>query len=100
MTHNGLKRNGDEFIRVFLFAGLLDIALGIAFLAAPLPPAGIQDIDTHAAVQTTRIAPVSPVISFLLLASGITLIVTAATRRRKPGQPSHAGGLRNEETAR
>jgi hypothetical protein len=87
MTHNGLKRNGEEFMRIFLLAGLLDIALGVAFLAAPFPPAEIQEIrngDASVELPTTRSERVSPVVSFLLLASGITLIVIAKPRRRKP----------------
>jgi hypothetical protein len=86
MTHNGLKRNGEELMRVFILAGLLDIALGVAFLAAPLSPAKIQEIKTGEAnmvLQTTRSEHVSPVVSFVLLACGITLIVTAKPRRRK-----------------
>lgn len=91
MKHNELKRNAEEFIRVFLFAGLLDIALGVAFLAAPLPPAEIQEVkpgDTSVELQTTRSERVSPVTSCVLLACGITLIVIAKPRRRKPEPPS------------
>jgi hypothetical protein len=91
MTHNGLKRNGEEFMRVFLFAGLLDIALGVAFLAAPLPPAGIQEVgtgDANVELQATRNERVSPLTSFVLLACGITLIVIAKPGRRKPEQLS------------
>jgi hypothetical protein len=80
-------------MRIFLFAGLLDIALGLAFLASPRSPAEIQEIDANTAMQTNRSAPVSPVISFLLLASGIALIVTSATRRRRPEQPAYASSL-------
>jgi uncharacterized membrane protein HdeD (DUF308 family) len=86
MKPNGLKRNG-EFIRVFLFAGLLDIALGVAFLIAPLRPAQIQEIKTGGAsveLRTARSERESSVIGFVLLACGITLIVAAKPRRRKP----------------
>jgi hypothetical protein len=91
MTHNGLKRDGSELARVFLFAGLLDIALGVAFLAAPLPPAEIQEVKTGDAnvEQTTRSEHVSPVTSVVLIACGITLIVTANPRRRKPERMSN-----------
>jgi|HubBroStandDraft_6_1064221.scaffolds.fasta_scaffold54332_5 hypothetical protein len=86
MMPNELKRNGGELVRVFLFAGLLDIALGLAFLAAPLPPAEIQEIktgDANLELPTTRSERVSPVTSVMLLACGITLIVTARPGRRK-----------------
>ncbi len=79
-------------MRVYLFAGLLEIALGVAFLAAPLPRAEIQKIETgdaNTGVQTTRSGRVSPIVSFVLLASGITLTVTGISRRRKPEQLSY-----------
>jgi len=80
-------------MRIFLFAGLLEIVFGIGFLIAPLPRAGIQEIasaDANIEVQSARGARVSPIISVVLLASGITLIITCAPRRRKPEQPSRA----------
>jgi hypothetical protein len=93
MTHNGLQPNGQELRGVVLFAGLLEIALAVVFLAAPLPRAAIQEIktvDANMAVQTTHSDRVSPIISFVLLASGITLAVTGTSRRRKPERMSYA----------
>lgn len=100
MTHNGLKRNGEDLMRVFLFAGLLDIVLGLAFLAAPIFPAEIQEVksgDAHAALQTTRSEPVSPVTSCVLLACGIALIATAKPGRRKPEPRSTPSSLITRE---
>jgi hypothetical protein len=80
---------------VFLLAGLLDIAFGVAFLAAPVPPE-IQELKTGNAnmeLQTTRGERVPPGISFLLLASGITLIATTRPGRRKPEPLSCASSI-------
>ena len=96
MTPNGLQRNGEELRRVFLFAGLLEVALGVVFLAMPLPRAGIQEtksVDANTAVQATRTARVSPIISFILLASGITLTVTGTPGRRKTERMSYSSSL-------
>jgi len=74
-------------MRVFLVAGLLDIVLALAFLAAPLSPAEIQEVrtgDANVELQAVRSERVSPVTSFILLACGITLMITAKPRRRKP----------------
>ena len=84
---------------MFLLAGLLEIALGIAFLAAPVSRTEIPDSNTEDAnfdanigMQTTRSERVSPIISFILIASGITLTVAKArpgrrrlNRSRTPG---------------
>jgi hypothetical protein len=59
-------------MRVFLLAGLLEIALGVAFLAAPVARTG---------VETTRSGRVPPLISFTLIASGVALTVTNALRK-------------------
>jgi hypothetical protein len=80
-------------MKIFLFAGLLEIVFGIGFLVAPLPRAGVQDFasrDANMEVQPARGARVSPIISVVLLASGIILIITCAPRRRKPEQRSRA----------
>ena len=74
---------------MFLFAGVLDIALGLAFLAAPFSPAKIREIktgDANMELQATRSERASPVTGFVLLACGITLIVAARPGRRNPEQ--------------
>jgi hypothetical protein len=85
MTHSELKPKREEFMRVFLLAGLLDIAFGLALLAVPLPPAAIQGSgNANMELQTIRSERRSPLTSVILLACGIALIVTARPGRRKP----------------
>ena len=90
-------------MRVFLFAGLLDIVLALAFLAAPLSPAEIQEVrtrDANVELQTTRSERVSPVTSFILLACGITMIVTANPRGRKTEQLPYPSSPITREASR
>ncbi|MFZ0807288.1 MAG: hypothetical protein WAN03_13925 [Candidatus Sulfotelmatobacter sp.] len=84
-------------MRIFLFAGLLEIALGAAFLAAPVPGTEILEVragDAIAGVENNHSERVSPLIGFVLLASGIALTVAGTpariskTRPVSNGQPS------------
>jgi hypothetical protein len=80
MTHN----NKAATMRIFLFAGLLEIVLGVSFLAGPAPHADILEVqagDANTGVRTTRSERVSPIISFVLLASGIALTVAGVSTR-------------------
>jgi hypothetical protein len=90
MTHKGVG-----FTRVFFSAGLMEIALGVAFLAAPVQHLENPDSNAeHATIgmQTARGEQVSPVISFILIASGIVLTVAnARPGRRKPKRSQTSG---------
>lgn len=74
-------------MRMFLFAGLLLIVLGIASLVVPIPSSETQGIkvgDTNIGVQTSHSEKVSPLISAVLIAGGIALTMAGArTRPRK-----------------
>jgi len=84
-------------VKVFLLAGLLEIALGVAFLAAQVPRAEIPHSNTGDAnigMQATRSERASPIISFILIGSGITLLVAnARSGRRKPDRSETPGDL-------
>jgi hypothetical protein len=63
-------------MKIFLFAGLLLIVLGIASLVVPIPHSQTQGIKIGGAsigVQTSHSERVSPLISVLLIAGGIAL---------------------------
>lgn len=91
---------------MFLLAGLLEITLGVAFLAAPVSRTEILDSNTKDAnigMQTTRSERVSPIISFILIGSGITLTVAKArpgrrklNRSRTPGDLDGSCGQTKE----
>jgi len=71
-------------MRVFLLAGFLEVALGVAFLAAPAARTEVPEDktgDANIGVQSTRGERVPPIISFALIASGIAL--TGGTALRK-----------------
>jgi hypothetical protein len=68
-------------MKMFLYAGLLLIVLGIASLVVPIPHSeteGIKAGDLHIGVQTTHSERVSPIISAVLIAGGIALAVAGA----------------------
>jgi hypothetical protein len=68
-------------MKMFLYAGLLLIVLGIASLVAPIPHSekqGIKIGDANIGVQTTHSERVSPVISLVLIAGGIVLAFASA----------------------
>jgi len=72
-------------MKIFLLAGLLLVALGIASLVVPIPYSethGIKIGDASIGVQTSHSERVSPIISVVLIAGGIALTV-AGTRGRR-----------------
>lgn len=72
-------------MKIFLFAGLLLIVLGIASLVVPIPHSethGIKIGDASIGVQTSHSERVSPIISVVLIAGGIALSI-AGSRGRK-----------------
>jgi len=94
MTHNG----GARFTRVFVSAGLVEIALGVAFLAAPVQRIGISESNANvadSAMQTAHSERVSPIISFILIASGIVLTVSNARPGRRRVKRSQTIGYPN-----
>jgi hypothetical protein len=71
-------------MKIFLYAGLLLIVLGIASLVVPVPHSeteGIKAGDLHIGVQTTHSERVSPIISAVLIAGGIALSIAGARAR-------------------
>jgi hypothetical protein len=63
-------------MKILLFTGLLLVVLGIASLVVPIPSSekrGIKIGDTNIRVQTSHSERVSPIISAVLIAGGITL---------------------------
>jgi hypothetical protein len=68
-------------MKMFLYAGLVLIVLGIASLLVPIPHSeteGIKAGDLHIGVQTTHSERVSPIVSAVLIAGGIALAVAGA----------------------
>lgn len=68
-------------MKIFLFAGLLLIVLGIASLVVPVPHSenhGIKIGDASLGVRTTHSERVSPIISALLIAGGIALSIAGS----------------------
>jgi hypothetical protein len=68
---------------MFLAAGVLLLALGIASLVVPIPRSethGIKVGDTNIGVQTTQNERVSPIISAVLIAGGIALAIAGARK--------------------
>jgi len=71
-------------MRIFLFAGLLLVVLGIASLVVPIPHSethGIKAGDIDIGVRTSHSERVSPIISVVLIAGGIALSVAGARTR-------------------
>jgi hypothetical protein len=71
-------------MRIMLFAGLVLVVLGIASLLVPIPHTdthGVKAGDVNFAVQTTHSERVSPIISVVLIAGGITLAAVGARAR-------------------
>jgi hypothetical protein len=68
-------------MKMFQYAGLLLLVLGIASLVVPIPHSenqGIKIGDANIGVQTTHSERVSPVISVVLIAGGIVLGLASA----------------------
>ena len=68
-------------MKMFLYAGLILIVLGIASLVVPLPSSekqGIKIGDTNIGVQTSHSEKVSPLVSAVLIAGGIALSIAGA----------------------
>ena len=71
-------------MRIFLFAGLMLIVLGIASLVVPIPHTethGIKAGDINIGVQTSHSERVSPITSAVLIAGGIALSIAGARTR-------------------
>jgi len=71
-------------MRIFLFAGLLLVVLGIASLVVPIPHSeqhGIKIGDASIGVQTSHSERVSPVISAVLIVGGIALTIAGSRGR-------------------
>ena len=71
-------------MRIFLFAGLLLVVLGIASLVVPIPHTethGIKAGGIAIGVQTSHSERVSPIISVVLIAGGIALGIAGARTR-------------------
>jgi hypothetical protein len=71
-------------LKIFLFAGLLLIVLGIASLVVPIPHSETQGIkigNASIGVQTTHSERVSPIISVVLIAGGIALSIAGSRGR-------------------
>jgi hypothetical protein len=63
-------------MKMFLYAGILLVVLGIASLVVPIPSSekqGIKIGDTNIGVQTTHSEKVSPIVSAALIGGGIAL---------------------------
>jgi hypothetical protein len=73
--------NEEHDMKMFLYAGVLLIVLGIASLVVPIPHSESQGIkvgDTNIGLQTSHSERVSPIISAVLIAGGIVLAITGA----------------------
>ncbi len=71
-------------MKILLFAGLLMVVLGIASLIVPIPRSETQGIkigDTNIGVQTRHSERVSPIVSVVLIAGGISLTIAGARTR-------------------
>ena len=63
-------------MKIFLYAGILLVVLGLASLVVPIPNSekqGIKIGDTNIGVQTTHSEKVSPIVSIVLIGGGIAL---------------------------
>jgi len=71
-------------MKIMVFAGLILVLLGIGSLLVPIPHSekhGIKAGDVDIGVETTQSERVSPIISVVLIASGIALTVAGARTR-------------------
>ncbi len=65
-------------MKIYLYAGLILVVLGIASLVVPIPHTethGIKAGDMNIGVQTSHSERVSPIISVVLIAGGIALSI-------------------------
>jgi hypothetical protein len=65
-------------MKALLYAGLVLVVLGIASLVVPIPHTeshGMNAGDMHIGIQTSYDERVSPIVSVVLIASGIALAV-------------------------
>ena len=63
-------------MKIFLYAGILLVVLGLASLVVPIPSSekqGIKVGNTNIGVQTTHSEKVSPIVSVVLIGGGIAL---------------------------
>jgi len=70
-------------MKMLLYAGLLLIALGIASLVVPIRHSeteGIKVGDAKIGVETSHSERVSPIVSVVLIAGGITLSIAGARK--------------------
>lgn len=68
-------------MKMFLYAGMVLIVLGIASLVVPIPSSekeGIKIGDTNIGVQTSHNEKVSPMVSAVLIAGGIALAIAGS----------------------
>jgi hypothetical protein len=68
-------------MKMFLYAGLILVVLGIASLVVPIPSSekqGIKIGDTNIGVQTNHSEKVSPIVSAVLIAGGIALSIAGS----------------------
>lgn len=68
----------ESLLKTFLYAGLLLVVVGIASLLVPIPhreTQGIEIRDTNIGVQTRHDERVPPIVSVVLIASGIVLTI-------------------------
>lgn len=68
-------------MKMFLYAGVILIVLGIASLVVPIPSSekqGIKIGDANIGVQTSHSEKVSPIVSVVLIAGGIALSLAGA----------------------
>jgi hypothetical protein len=68
-------------MKMLLFAGLLLVVLGVAFLVVPIPHSAAQGIKiggTNIGVQISHSERLSPIVSGVLIAGGIALTVAGA----------------------
>ena len=73
-------------MKILLVAGLVLVVLGIVSLVVPIPHTerqGIKAGDINIGVQTRHSERVSPIISGVLIASGVALTIAGA---RTPGR--------------
>jgi len=68
-------------MKMFLYAGIVLIVLGLVSLVVPVPSSekqGIKIGDTNIGVQTSHSEKVSPMVSAVLIAGGIALSFAGA----------------------
>ena len=68
-------------MKMFLYAGIILVVLGLVSLVVPVPSSekqGIKIGDTNIGVQTSHSEKVSPMVSAVLIAGGIALSFAGA----------------------